>query len=506
MHHRTTRRQARRALLATALAVAALPAAAAQAAEVTAVGTEIVVEDRTGPFGVGAQANRLIAEALPGGELRLVDQVELTSSSPTCVNVTTVEVRCVRPSSSPISKLVFRAHGGDDQLRASGSLPMAFEGGNGDDLYVGARTASPTRVDFKGGLGDDLAHYTNARTGVDVSKDDVADDGRPGAGDRDNIRKDVDVVTGTHFADRLRGMTGIAGIEEFRPLGGDDVVVGADAMATTVDMGAAVDGADRIVAGRFTQVSYARRSNPVRAGVDLDGADDGEAGEGDELVGVRVVTGGSGDDTLFAASRPDGIILDGGPGDDTVTGTTQADRLTGGLGRDLLIGRDGSDTLIADEGDIDRVLCGAGSADVAFTDTAEEEISGCETRRSVGTLRLAPKVLRAVAGETARLQLSWRHPEGWKQLRTIELRLTRDGVPVGEVTIRPHGERIAASGAVRLDRAASRLTRKGKAVRARLAVRLAVGLGGQTLKAEVEATDTRGARQLERAGTVRVAG
>lgn len=505
MHYRTTRRQARRALLAAALAVVALPAPA-PAAEVTAIGTEIVVEDKAGPFGVGAQANRLIAEALPGGELRLVDQFALVSTSPTCLNVTPVEVRCIRPSSSAISKLVFRAHGGDDQLRASGSLPVAFEGGNGDDLYVGARTAAPTRVDFKGGLGDDLAHYTNAEAGVDVSKDDVANDGRPGTGDRDNIRKDVDVVTGTQFADRLRGMIGIAGIEEFRPLGGNDIVVGADALATTVDMGSASDGADKIVAGRFTQVAYAKRTNPGRVGVDLDGANDGETGEGDELVGVHVVTGGSGDDTLFAASRPDGIILDGGAGDDTVTGTTQPDRLTGGLGRDLLIGRDGSDTLIADEGDIDRVLCGGGFADVAFTDTAEEEISGCETRKSVGTLRVTPKFLHAEAGETARLKLSWRHPKAWRQLRTIELRLTRDGAPVGEVTIRPRGERIAARGAVQLDRAASRLTSKGKAVRARLAIRLADGLRGQTLKAEVEATDTRGARQLVRAGTVRVAG
>jgi Ca2+-binding RTX toxin-like protein len=506
MHYRPTRRQARRALLAAALAVAALPAAAAQAADVTAVGTEIVVEDKTGPFGVGATANRLIAEALPGGELRLVDQVPLVSKTVTCVNMTPEELRCIRPSNSPISKLVFRAHGGNDQLRAGGSLPMAFVGGDGDDLYVGARTAAPTRVDFEGGLGDDLAHYTNATTGVDVSKDDAANDGRPAVGDRDNIRKDVDVVTGTHFADRFKGMVGLAGIEEFRPLGGDDVVVGADALATIVDMGAAKDGADRIVAGRFTQVSYAKRTNPVRVGVDLEGANDGETGEGDELVGVRVVIGGAGNDTLFAASRPGGIILDGGPGNDTATGTTQADRLTGGLGRDLLLGRGGNDTLIADEGDIDRVLCGDGLADVAFTDTAEEEISGCETRRSVGTLRLTPKVLRAEAGETARLALSWRHPTAWKQLRTIELRLTQDGVPVGEVTIRPRGKRIAAGGAIRLERGASKLRSKGKAVRARLAIRLADTLGGETVKVEVEATDVRGARQLVRAGAVRVAG
>ncbi len=503
MHYRSTRRQARRALLAAAVAVAALPAAA-QAAEVTAVGTEIIVEDKGG-FMVSTQHNRLIAEALPGGELRLVDQVPLVSKTPTCLNVTSTEVRCIRPSTSPISKLVFRAGDGNDQLRPAGSLPIEYDAGKGDDLYVGARTAAPTRVDFQGDIdGGDLAHYTNAQTGVNVSKDDVANDGRPG--DRDNIHSDIDVVTGTHFADRFSGMTSGLGFEEFRPLGGDDVIIGGDGAQTTVDMGSAQDGADRVVAGLSTVVSYAKRANPVRVGVDLEGANDGETGERDELVGVHVVVGGAGDDTLFAASRPDGIILDGGSGNDTITGTTQADRLTGGLGRDLLIGRGGSDTLIADEGDIDRVLCGDGFADVAFTDTAEEEISGCETRKSVGTLRLTPKVVRAEPGETARLKLSWRHPKAWKQLRTIELRLTQTGAPVGEVTIRPRSERIAARGAVRLDRAASRLTSKAKTVRARLAIRLDEGLGGETLKLEVEATDMRGARQLVHAGAVRVAG
>jgi hypothetical protein len=77
---------------------------------------------------------------------------------------------------------------------------------------------------------------------------------------------------------------------------------------------------------------------------------------------------------------------------------------------------------------------------------------------------------------------------------------------LGDITIRPRGERIAADGAVKLVRKASRLTRKGKTVPARLAVRLDESLAGETLKAEVEATDTRGRRQLERnAGTIRVA-
>jgi Ca2+-binding RTX toxin-like protein len=370
-----------RILAAAALAVAALPTAAAQAAEVTASGTEIVVDDNGGRFHQGLETNRLIAEALPGGELRLVDQVPLVSKTETCVNVTSLELRCIRPSTSPISKLVYRARAGHDQLRPSGSLPIRYEGGSGNDLYVAARTAAPTRVDFQGGDdAGDLVTYNAAQAGVNVTKDDVANDGRPGVNDRDNIRKDVDVVTGTRFADRFGGMVGLAGAEEFRPLGGNDVVFGGDAFFTLVDMGAAADGADRIVAGRATEVSYAQRTNPVRTGVDLGGADDGEAGEGDELVGVHAVVGGSGADTMFAADRLDGIALTGGPGADSISGTHHADRLTGGLGRDLLNARGGNDVLTADDGDVDRVLCGDGLGDVARTDTAELEISGCETR------------------------------------------------------------------------------------------------------------------------------
>jgi hypothetical protein len=59
---------------------------------------------------------------------------------------------------------------------------------------------------------------------------------------------------------------------------------------------------------------------------------------------------------------------------------------------------------------------------------------------------------------------------------------------------------------VKLVRKASRLSHKGKTVTARLAIRLDESLAGQTLTAEVEATDTRGRRQLERnAATIRVA-
>jgi hypothetical protein len=507
------RRRTRRALLGAALpaalAAAALPAAAQAAADVTALGSEIVVEDRTGKFGSGFESNRLVAESLPGGELRLVDQVGLVAEASGCFQVSQVEVRCVRPSTSPITKLAVRAGGGNDRLTMRGSLPVRYEGGSGDDAYIGGgRPGLPTRVDFSGGgQNGDLADYTLASEGIDVRRDNLGNDGRQALGDTDNIRDDVSIVRGTRFADRLIGDG--ESLEIVQLLGGDDLVLGAAfPTVTEVDMGSAKDGADRVFGGSGTLVDYRGRTNPIRAAIDEGGADDGEAGEGDELRNVDV-TGGRGDDTLIAPDRradSSGIFFDGGPGNDEISGTLVRDRLIGGPGEDAIGARAGDDTLVADDGEpVDTLFCGLGN-DTAETDAAEKVVRDCETRTVIGTLRLAPKAVTAKAGTPAHLRLSWRHPVSWRKLRNVELRLTRADFPAGEITMRPRAERISADGAVELVRQHTRVTHKGKTVTARLALRLDESLVGETLKAEVEATDTRGRRQLElEAGTVRVA-
>jgi hypothetical protein len=104
------------------------------------------------------------------------------------------------------------------------------------------------------------------------------------------------------------------------------------------------------------------------------------------------------------------------------------------------------------------------------------------------------------------VELSWRHPQGWRKLRTVTLRLTDDGVAVGEVTITPRDGKVAAGGVARIARPDTALTRRGKAVRARLGLRVDPSVAGRRLHLEVEATDTQGRRQLERdAATLRVA-
>ena len=105
-------------------------------------------------------------------------------------------------------------------------------------------------------------------------------------------------------------------------------------------------------------VDYSARSAPVS--VTVDGiANDGQAGEGDNVVNAEEITGGSGNDTIVAGSN--GSRLHGGPGNDTLKGSPQEDRIEGDEGDDTIDSRDGvydsidcgpgTDTLLADPGD-----------------------------------------------------------------------------------------------------------------------------------------------------------
>jgi hypothetical protein len=286
---------------------------------------------------------------------------------------------------------------------------------------------------------------------------------------------------------------------------------------TALEMGPTADGADRIIGGPGRSfLDYSGRTRPVNVTLNFGGADDGEAGERDEITGSNeVVSGGQAGDTILApAGSTAGHHLTGEGGIDRIEGADGPDILNGGAGVDSsILGNGGNDLISAKDGLSEIVGCGSGT-DKADLD-ANDRFGSCENfgpitladHVRVGTLRLTPQALRVKASETARLRLSWSHPRSWRQLRRIELRLYRGDARVGAIAIRPRGKPIKTDGAVHLVRKGTRLTRKGKTVTARLAVRLDESLAGQSLRAEVEATDTRGRRQLERdAGTVRVAG
>jgi RTX calcium-binding nonapeptide repeat (4 copies) len=515
--HRPTpagpRRRTRRALLAAALpailAATALPAAAdAATVELVNSGGNGVVAYAGEP----GEANNIVVRSTAAG-IMFDDQVPIRTLDSECRIDAAGDAIC--PGNAE-NILVF-GRDRNDRIMYTAPHGGAVFGGDGADIIFGGlrqaafgRQIQPVSYDGKDRNNDfavDTVSYTFADRGVQVDLSDqgassVANDGRPG--DREHIDADVEVVEGSNFDDPQ--LFGSDRNEVFRGLNGNDVI-GTGGGSDIIDEGSAPNGSDILNGGNGTgdTVSYGTRtSGGVRVTLDTT-RNDGAPGEQDDVrPNVENVSGTNFPDVLIGNTLDN--VLNGFGGDDIIDGFAGDDEIVGGAGVNRLFGNVGEDFLAARNGQRDTLDCGA-NTDRFDVDSIEESISGCETRAvGVGTLHLTPKALQAEAGEPAQLRLSWRVPRSGRKLRTIELRLTRDEMPVGDVTIRPHGERITAGGAVKLMRKHSRLTRNRKTVTARLAVRLDESLAGQVLKAEVEATDTRGRRQLERdAGTVRVA-
>jgi Ca2+-binding RTX toxin-like protein len=153
--------------------------------------------------------------------------------------------------------------GGDDDL---------LDGGDGDDLLAGSE-------------GTDTADYSDAAGSVSV---DLGGGSASGAAGADGI-SGIENVIGSGFDDELVGNQG-SNIVDGR--GGDDTLNGADGDDTerggmgddTFDQGDAANGADSMSGddGADT-VDYSARTEHVTATAD-GAADDGEAGEGDNVM------------------------------------------------------------------------------------------------------------------------------------------------------------------------------------------------------------------------------
>jgi hypothetical protein len=502
------RRRTRRALLAAALpavlAAVALPSAA-EAASVSGTQSGVAVHDRAFFRGGSIERNVVTvgAEVLSTHNLIVVtDTAGVTTtnqgSNGVCFLVSAIEARCPVARDAQVNVQLGR---GNDTLRYQARHPAFVNlAEDHDTLFAGTREGngmSLERVDYFGGPGEDTITYQYADRGISLTPEDGRDnDGR--LGDHESVRGDFETFIGSSFDDAP--LFGTANGDILYGNDGNDQLGGGGGSDTFVS--GELDGRDDYHGGPGSDImNYIQRTRPVL--VDLDNvADDGEPGENDNVrSNVENVLGGSGDDSIKSLGAHS--FLFGGDGNDHLVGGFGPDTLDGGEGVDKLEGGTENDVIFAADGSVDEdVDCGPG-LDTLTRDF--EGFSNCETVK-VGVLRLAPRTVRANAGEPIRLRLSWQHPRAWRKLRSIELRLTRDGIPVGKITIRPRAKRIGADGGVELVRKQTRLTHDGKTVSARLAVRLDDSLGGQTLQAEVEATDTRGRRQLERAAaTVRVA-
>jgi Ca2+-binding RTX toxin-like protein len=242
----------------------------------------------------------------------------------------------------------------------------SISGGDGNDTFPQGPVADGADT-LAGGNGTDTVSYKSRGLPVRVSLDDVANDGSDpdanGVADEgDNVKSDVENVTGGLAADRLEGSAGANALVGYK---GDDALVGKEGDDTLDGQ----SGADTMSGGPGTDKAlYASRTLPVTA--DIDGvADDGTTED-------------------VSGTKRDNVITDiewlvGGAGDDTLTGSVWGSTIDGGKGADALIGLDRSDKLLSSDGVVDRqVQCGPGtdSADADSTDPVSTSgTDACET-------------------------------------------------------------------------------------------------------------------------------
>lgn len=203
---------------------------------------------------------------------------------------------------------------GNDVLNGYGGADL-LEGSDGDDQLAGGTGADQVM----GGGGRDMVSYDDALQGVSVSLNGLADDGTPGEGD--NVAGDIEVVVGSPADDTLSA--GDAPVELHGGSGNDRLTGGPG--ADLVDGGDGDDlldgagGPDVLTGAEGTDTAtYAARPSPVTVSIGT-AADDGQAGEGDDVRSdVETVIGTVKGDRLTAAANLS-VTLDGGAGDDLIT-------------------------------------------------------------------------------------------------------------------------------------------------------------------------------------------
>jgi Ca2+-binding RTX toxin-like protein len=256
--------------------------------------------------------------------------------------------------------------------------------GDGDD-FINNGTAADGADTVAGGTGIDLSSYQNRSNALNVSLDDVADDGE--TGENDDVRTTVEKVTGGAGPDTLNGsaennvLSGGGAGDTIAASAGDDTVNGN----AGVDMLFGGDNNDTLQGGTGADVmgggpgidtaDYAEAGTGIDVTID-DVANDGIPAEGDNVnTTIEKVFGGRFNDTIQGNGSANG--LRGQLGMDLLQGAGGADTITGGNGQDDLRGGTGPDELHAVDATADSVLCGP-EVDSYAADGIDTVAADCE--------------------------------------------------------------------------------------------------------------------------------
>jgi Ca2+-binding RTX toxin-like protein len=221
--------------------------------------------------------------------------------------------------------------GNDDIMDGGGGGDSLKGGADNDTVWGGGEDGS---IDGQGGadvMGGGNVDYSARTNPVTVTADEVADDGE--AGENDNVFEGATIIGGLG-ADHLTLVT--AASVHGGP--GNDVLHGGE-QDDWLDGGAGADQMDG--EGGTDYADYRSRTNPVNVTLGDGLANEGEAGENDQLLDMEGVFGGSGNDNLSGGNGDEHFwpnagndSVTGGGGDDVLNWSAGVDSMAGGAGTD----------------------------------------------------------------------------------------------------------------------------------------------------------------------------
>ncbi|MEA2434826.1 MAG: hypothetical protein QOG54_2283 [Actinomycetota bacterium] len=274
---------------------------------------------------------------------------------------------------------------GDDDYLEGGLGPDDMNGGDGFDSINYYSSLKPLEID----LGAHTASGGDANGDTFSQVEEVA-----GSPQDDHIVGDDEIneLGGYYGNDLIEGaggndfLAGNAGKDEAFGGPGND----AFGMSSDTDGADEADVADGGPGDDFAD--YWGRTAPVSMSSD-DGPNDGERGEGDELISIEgfgasdsadLIKGGRNDDEMRGHGGDD--ELTGGGGEDELRGDNDDDDVNGGGGNDKVKGGDGEDKLngsggndVIDGGPGVDVIDGGPGRDVCYV-TQGDETKNCEKR------------------------------------------------------------------------------------------------------------------------------
>jgi Ca2+-binding RTX toxin-like protein len=281
----------------------------------------------TSQIGVAGEANDdLIIVSSTASTITIQDTGTggIAAAAAPCITVNPQTVTCpvdVGVGSKPVAYVFAQLAGGADSATSTASQEVGFDGGPGNDTLA----AGTSRGTLNGNEGND------SLTGGDGNDRLTGDEGD-------------DTLIGGAGSDILTDGTGLT-------------ASAADSGHDFLDGGPGDDTADyfrRIIDGPDT---------PLSVSLD-DVANDGAAGEGDDVRSVEAVTTGPTDDVLIGSDLPNSLVS--GSGNDVISGLGGSDDLAAGAGDDSVNGGAGGDdvgcdagfdTALVDPGDDVDVLC-----------------------------------------------------------------------------------------------------------------------------------------------------